>query len=397
MPARPILHQLRRLGTALRQGLASLLPFAEPPSEGDLRAREQRLRLALTAAGLGVFEHLLRDRRTLVTPEFCQIFGLPLQSSLPEDERMERVHPDDRLLVQASVQQMLQEQTALSFEHRICLPSGGVRWVHTMAAPLSVNGTVESIHGVVQDITERKQVESKLRQFSRAVEQSPASVMITDPQGRIEYVNPKFCQVTGYDLGEVLGKNPGLLKSGDMPTENYQQMWAALTAGREWHGEFHNRKKNGGAFWESASISPVRDADGKITHFIAVKEDITAAKLAAQELAEAKQFLDRIIDTVGDPIFVKDRQHRFAVVNTSLCNLVHQPRQDLLGRTDRDFFPPEEADRFWARDEEVFNTGRESIHEEIITDGAGNVHIVQTHKNLYRNEQGGPVHCGRVA
>jgi PAS domain S-box-containing protein len=388
MPAFPLIHPLRRLRALLRQGFARIVPRPERPSAGDLRAREQRLRLALTAAGLGVFEHLLRDHRILVTPEFCLIFGLPVQTSLPQDKWIERVHPDDRILVHASIQQMLDKQAALDFEHRVCLPAGGVRWVHTMAAPISVNGTVESIHGVVQDITARRQAESRLRQFSRAVEQSPVSVLITDAQGRIEYVNPKFCQVTGYDFAEVLGKTPGLLNSGDLPVENYQQMWAAIKAGVEWHGESHNRKKNGVLYWESASISPVRDADGNITHFIAVIEDITTGKQAALELAEAKQFLDRIIETVGDPIFVKDHQHRFAVVNTSLCNMVHRRRQDLLGQTDRDFFPKEEVEKFWARDEQIFNTGTESIHEETLTDADGRVHTIVTRKNLHRNEHG---------
>jgi PAS domain S-box-containing protein len=220
------------------------------------------------------------------------------------------------------------------------------------------------------------------------VEQSPVSVVITDLRGTIEYVNPKFCAVTGYSVEEVRGKNPRVLKSGEMAGESYQKLWATITNGQEWRGEFHNRKKNGELFWESASIGPVRDANGKTTHFIAIKEDITTRKRALEDLAEAKQFLDQIIDTVGDPLFVKDRRHRWVMMNAANCALIGHTRQELLGKTNRDFFPPEEADRFWARDEEVFNTGRESIHEEIITDGAGNVHIVQTHKNLYRNEQG---------
>jgi PAS domain S-box-containing protein len=117
-----------------------------------------------------------------------------------------------------------------------------------------------------------------LRKISRAIDHSPASVVVTDTQGAIEYVNPKFTQVTGYAFDEVRGRNPRVLKSGEMPKETYQQLWAAITAGNEWRGEFHNKKKNGELFWEAASISPVRGPDGRITHYVAVKEDITEQK-----------------------------------------------------------------------------------------------------------------------
>jgi PAS domain S-box-containing protein len=134
------------------------------------------------------------------------------------------------------------------------------------------------LQAVVRDITARKQMEVKLHQLSTAVEQSPASIVITDTAGDIEYVNPKFVQVTGYLLAEALGKNPRILKSGEKSPEAYRELWETITAGKEWHGEFHNKKKNGELYWESASISPIRDLAGRVTHYVAVKEDITARK-----------------------------------------------------------------------------------------------------------------------
>jgi PAS domain S-box-containing protein len=134
------------------------------------------------------------------------------------------------------------------------------------------------LQAVVRDITGRKRTEDKLRQLSRAVEQSPASIVITNPAGDIEYVNPKFIEVTGYTSAEVLGKNPRVLKSGEKSPEAYRELWETIAAGKEWSGEFHNKKKNGELFWESASISPIRDPAGRVTHYVAVKEDITARK-----------------------------------------------------------------------------------------------------------------------
>ncbi len=112
----------------------------------------------------------------------------------------------------------------------------------------------------------------------RIVEQSPSAIVITDRSGVIEYVNPRFSRVTGYSFEEVVGQNPRVLKSGDTPPEEYRQLWETILAGNEWRGEFHNRRKDGALFWEFASISPLFDSDGNITHFLSIKEDITERK-----------------------------------------------------------------------------------------------------------------------
>ena len=150
-------------------------------------------------------------------------------------------------------------------------------------------GNRKVMQGIFRDITERKQTEEQIQILSRAVEQSPISIVITDTLGNIEYVNFKFTQLTGYTLIEVLGKNPSILKSGENPNEVYKQLWETITAGNEWNGELHNKKKDGTLYWELVSISPIRDAKGNINHFLAVKEDTTAKKLMTKELILAKE------------------------------------------------------------------------------------------------------------
>ena len=132
----------------------------------------------------------------------------------------------------------------------------------------------------LRDVTRRRQSEARLRQLSRAVEQSPASIMITSLEGRIEYVNPKFTQLTGYESSEVIGRYSNILKSGETSSAEYARLWQTILAGGQWTGEFHNRKKNGELYWELAVISPIIDGEGQTTHFLAVKEDITERKLA---------------------------------------------------------------------------------------------------------------------
>jgi PAS domain S-box-containing protein len=142
----------------------------------------------------------------------------------------------------------------------------------------------------------RRRVEVQLRQLSQAVAQSPALVQITDLHGRIEYVNPKFSEVTGYTLDEVIGQKPSLLSSGETSREEYARLWQTISAGGEWRGEFHNRKKNGALYWEQAVIGPVKDSAGRITHYVAVKEDITARKAAEAAEREQRTLAQALLD-----------------------------------------------------------------------------------------------------
>ncbi|MBI4968501.1 MAG: PAS domain S-box protein [Rhodospirillales bacterium] len=131
--------------------------------------------------------------------------------------------------------------------------------------------------------------ENRLRKLSRAVEQSPNMIFITDRDGVIEYANPRFSQMTGYRLDEVLGQNPRLLKSAETPAELYQDLWRTILEGRDWHGVVKDRRKDGQAFWASVSISPVRDETGAITHFVSMHQDITERKLMEESTRLAKE------------------------------------------------------------------------------------------------------------
>ena len=137
----------------------------------------------------------------------------------------------------------------------------------------------------IENVNTREQ----LRKLSTAVDQSPAATVITDLKGDIIYVNPRFTDVTGYSLTEAIGKNPRILKSGRTPPEVYQDLWQTIAAGQEWKGEFLNRKRNGGLFWEKASITAIRDEQGAVSAYLAVKEDITEQKFAQQALLRAKE------------------------------------------------------------------------------------------------------------
>lgn len=147
----------------------------------------------------------------------------------------------------------------------------------------------EANRALQEDVAARTEAEESLRKLSAAVEQSPVAVVITDKEGRIEYVNPQFIRMTGYPLEELQGRNPRLLKSGETPQKMYQDLWNTITAGGQWRGEFHNKKKDGALYWDQSAISPIRDTSGAITHFLAVKEDVTAQKNLEAQFLQAQK------------------------------------------------------------------------------------------------------------
>jgi len=154
------------------------------------------------------------------------------------------------------------------------------------------SGRIRHFIAIQQDITDKKRIENERNRFWLAVEQSPVTTVITDPEGLIEYVNPQFCHVTGYAQHEVIGNNPRVLKTESTPEEVYSGMWQTIASGNTWRGELLNRKKNGDLFWESTLIAPIFNDRGKIQHYLAIKEDITEKKAYEAALREARQKAD---------------------------------------------------------------------------------------------------------
>ena len=201
---------------------------------------------------------------------------------------------------------------------------------------------------VCRDITDRKRAEEALRKLSRAVEQSSAGVVITDAQGRIEYVNPRYYAVTGYTPEQVLGQNPRLFKSGQTRLEEYQALWSTILAGGEWSGEFCNKKSNGDLFWERAIISPIKNDDGAITHFLAIKEDFTVQKRTEEALRDSEARYRALVETTCDWVWEVDANVRYTHVSPRVRDLLGYTPEEVIGRTPFDLMPPEEARRVMA-------------------------------------------------
>jgi diguanylate cyclase (GGDEF)-like protein/PAS domain S-box-containing protein len=220
------------------------------------------------------------------------------------------------------------------------------------------------------------------------VESSSACIVITDHTGSIEYVNPIFEQITGYSQADVIGQNPDILQSGLTPPEAYRDLWDTISSGHEWQGEFINAKKNDQIYIESAKIAPVFDAKGNITHYVAVKEDITQRRKLENALEKISEEMTIILDALPAWVFYKDKENRFIRVNRAFAETMQMPKEKLEGVSLYDLYPKDLADQYWKDDLQVINSGKskQKIVEPIpLSDG---IHWVQTEKMPFFDSQG---------
>jgi len=181
---------------------------------------------------------------------------------------------------------------------------------------------------LAREIQIRKTSESELNKLQRIIEYSPVSIIITNTMGQIEYVNPRFTEVTGYTFEECIGQNPRILKSGNTPKERYKKLWETISSGNTWQGEFHNKKKNRELYWEYAYISPVKNNKGEITHYFAIKEDVTEQKKLNEFLTMYGQALTNIVETVT----ITDMEDRLIYVNKAFTHLYGYSKKEVLGQ-----------------------------------------------------------------
>lgn len=273
-----IKDNLARLAPTVKRELEQAVIRQErQQAERSLRESEEKYRMLVEQASDAIFLANPNGQYLDVNPAGCKLLGYTREEIL--NLRMQDIaknSPDDPLRFKE-----LQEGKVLITEREITRKDGT-----TIIAEISARQLPDGkLQGIARDITERKRAEEKLRQLSLAVEHSPASIVITDINGRIEYVNSKFTEVTGFTLNEVLGKTPrDTFGSNELQSEVRTEHLNAIRDGKEWHGEMLNHRKNGETYWEAVSISPITDPNGVITHFVAVNEDITSRKETEEKI-----------------------------------------------------------------------------------------------------------------
>ena len=271
----------------------------------DAEEIKRKLNEAQEIAKLGNWELDLINNQLYWSDEIYRIFEInPEEFGASYEAFLDTVHPEDREIVNNTFTESLKNKTNYCIEHRLLMKDGKVKYVREQGKSFyDANGKPIRSIGTVQDITERKHTEELLRSLSAAVEQSPASIIITDTKGYIEYVNSKFSELTGYTYKEAVGKRPSILKSGYQTDDVYKELWGTISSGKEWKGELVNQKKNGELYWDFVHISPIFDDNGNITHYLSVQQDITERKKLEEELKESERRFRTLAENAQDIIY----------------------------------------------------------------------------------------------
>ncbi|MBL8478272.1 MAG: PAS domain S-box protein, partial [Sterolibacteriaceae bacterium] len=329
-------------------------------AEDILRASEQRFRdLVNTTDGIVWEADATTFEFTFVNPQAERLLGYTVQEWTQPEFWARHLHPQDREWAPAHRIACTARGEPYNLEYRLIARDGRTVWVHDKVTVVAKDGMPLWLRGIMMDVSERRKSDEMVRKLSLAVEQSPESIVITNTKSEIEYVNEAFCQTTGFRRDEVLGKKPNILHSGQTPPETYEAMWKQLVQGIPWKGEFINRRKDGSEYVEFAIVTPIHQPDGSISHYVAVKEDITEKRRVSRELDQHRHHLEQLVANRTAQLDEARRQAEAANVAKSsfLANMSHEirtPMNAIVGLTyilRRTRPTPEQAEKLTKIDE----------------------------------------------
>ncbi|QGX93709.1 PAS domain S-box protein [Haloplanus rallus] len=301
--------------------------------EHELERQVDLFEKAQDIADVGAWEYDVEAEEGWWTDEVRRIHALPDDTTPSPELSLQHFHPEDRPIVEDAFETAIEECEPYDIEVRLIDADDNRRWVRTRGEPQYEDGKLARIRGTMQDITERKERELDLQRIKQAVEAAGHAILITDPKGRIEYVNSGFEETTGFTQAEVVGKTPHVLNSGEMPDGYFEEFWNTILSGEVWAEEIVNRRKNGETYTAMQTVAPVIDGDQ--THaFVAVQDDITERKEREKTLERRTQAIDEapVGITITDP---EREDNPLIYVNDAFVDLTGYPREEVIGENCR--------------------------------------------------------------
>jgi PAS domain S-box-containing protein len=262
-------------------------------AEGVILTSERRFKDMANLLPQSIYEANINGIVTFANETALTTFGYSQDDILEGINIVGMVSEKDRIKLLENLHRVLDGLPHGKNEYNMIRKDGTTFPALTFTSPVIQDGKTVGLRGTIVDITQQKLTENELRRLSEAVSQSPASIIITDPGGNIEYVNKTFEETSGYSLIETINRNPSILKSGYTKKTEYEMLWNTITSGKTWRGEFLNKKKNGELYWEDVLISPIKDKNGNTINYLAEKQDITEKRKMTEELIAAKNQAER--------------------------------------------------------------------------------------------------------
>jgi PAS domain S-box-containing protein len=300
-------------------------------AEETLRQSESKFKSLVESTSDMIWETNIDGVYTYVSPQFESLLGYTTKEAIGKspfyfiaDEHISTIKANSDSIVR-------KETPFVGLVNKYKHHNGNILYFETNGVPVYNNsGKLTGYRGISRNITERYNAEKELHKLSLVVQQSPNTIIITDLTGKIEYINPAGCELSGYSFEELKGKNPSIFSAGETTAETYKTLWKTITAGQEWRGVFHNKKKNGDYYWESVFIVPLRDTEGNIKHYLGVKDDISPRVQAENALLESEIRYRELFESSPDAIILAEIESGMLVdANTSACNLLGRTLEEI--------------------------------------------------------------------
>ncbi len=332
-----------------------------------------------------------------VNDEGIRLFGAASAADIVGRKVLDLVHPDSRDSVAERMRLSVQDKQAVRLKEQQYLRLDGTTIeVEVSGVPFTFEERPAAL-AFVRDIGPRRAAERSLRESEakyRLLADNAHDVIFTfDARWRPTFISPSVRRLRGVSVEEAMGQTFEEMLAPESAARARQaavdiERKAASNKGAVVTMELELRRKDGGTVWVECVVRALHDPAGAFSGILGVGRDITQRRRIEADLRRSREFLGMILESIPDPVFVKDSDHRFVMVNSALCTMLGRPAPEIIGRTDHDFVNPDEADVFVARDNLVLQTGREDLYEERLTDNLGVAHVLVTRKGLFVDATG---------